>query len=66
MLMGLTGSQIAACLDGLEKKKLRNLKRRFDSLGRLAGSTCGKGYSPGLMRWRVVLTRVRKVLHTAV
>jgi len=49
MLMGLMGSHIVAFFEDLEEKKLRNLERRFDGLSRSVGSTCGKGYSPGLM-----------------
>ena len=45
----------------LGKKRLRNMERRFEGLRRSVGSTCGKGYSPGLMWWRVVLTRVHKI-----
>jgi len=57
---GLVGSHINAFFEDLEEKKLRNLERRFDGLGQSVGLTGGKGYSPGLMWWRVVLTRVRR------
>jgi hypothetical protein len=46
--IGLVGSHIAAFFEDLEEKKPRNLQSRFDGAGRSAGSTCGKGYSPGL------------------
>jgi hypothetical protein len=59
--MSLMSSHIAAFFEDLKKKKLRNLERRFDGLGRSVGLTYGKGYSPELIWRRVVLTRVRKV-----
>ena len=60
-LIGLMGSQVSGFFEDLKGEKFRNLNGRFDGSGWLVGAICGKGYSPGLMWWRVVLTRFCKV-----
>ena len=57
-LTGSIGLLVSAFLGDLKDKKLRILNERFDGSERLVGT---KGYSPGLMQWRVVLTTFSRV-----
>ena len=59
MLIGLMGSRVSMIFEDL--KKVRSLARRFGESELLVGEPDGKGCSPGLMWWSVVLTRVRRV-----